>query len=597
MLNKDFYKIIDGELNKIIQRYKSLDGHFKKHARSETNQKSYAFLIWFLEYYTQINGYAPYITDNEKDSSCDLMKEHISDSGRSTFCIVQAKWKSESNCETHLEEKEIAKALLRFESILNNEKQQVNETVKERIEALQKHIKQNKEVKIIFLTLCKNNPAVSDEIRDFQKRHKKVYIEWWDIERLKRDFIDNEYKDIPPENPFEIQENVEEESINLPFLRIDKHDGNFVHLTKPFESYIFLIQPKTVFDLFNRYGFKLFFKNVRNPLPNSTINRLIEQTATENAPYFWYYNNGITAITSHIDTIGTGAEQVDIEGLQIINGAQTVHALYEAYKKASPTRRRQMDSDIMITFRLIRSASKDFNLNVTRFNNSQNPMSGRDFHANDEVQLRLQDEFFNTKVWYEKRQGEFRQIPENYVKTAIPNTFFATAYTVFVLQDPITPLINPDLLFLDDKEHPEGIYNKIFNTATRMEQMLASFYMTNVLYSSPTFVQDDRLRRDIYPVLALSKIALEHHFILKFGDKINIYTKIIDLYEKGKTDILEKALEFSLKFWMEHLEGNTEEEKLQFLEKALVSQQHFLKVREDWETFTIDLEVSKIIKP
>ena len=39
---------------------------------------------------------------------------------------------------------------------------------------------------------------------------------------------------------------------------------------------------------------------------------------------FWYFNNGITAITDSIDPFHDDSTKVTITGIQIINGAQTV---------------------------------------------------------------------------------------------------------------------------------------------------------------------------------------------------------------------------------------------------------------------------------
>ena len=76
----------------------------------------------------------------------------------------------------------------------------------------------------------------------------------------------------------------------------------------------------------------------------------------------------------------------------------------------------------------------------------------------------------------------------------------------------------------------------------------------------------------------------------------SIFKKIIELYEKGKTEILYKALEFSLQFWLDHIEGETTKEKLENLDQALNSSEHFHAVRTEFESFSIDLNKSKVIK-
>jgi hypothetical protein len=596
MITKAFYRNVDGELDAIIERLKATNAYLIKHKKNMHNQKSYAFMVWFLAFYKQVNGYLPYITDSDGDGSCDLMFPYRNDEGNiETYCIVQSKWKAENNCEKELEKSEVYKALARFEAILNSEKHDVNAEVKARIEDFLTHTRQNKPVKFIFLTLCKKTNLVNDEVRDFENRHNKTYIEWLDIEQLKRDFIDKNFKKIEPENPFKIRVNLDEEPITLKIARLGKNKKDVIHVEKPFESYVFLVKPKAIFELFDRYGFHLFFKNIRNPLIQSKINEIIEKTATENAPFFWYYNNGITAITNGMDSLGTNAEQIDVEGLQIINGAQTFYAIFHAYKNASIIRRKQMNDNMLINFRLIRSGSADFNLDVTRFTNSQNPISGRDFYANDDIQISLQNAFFDTPIWYEKREGEFRVEPEN-VKI-IPNSLFGTAYCVFGLQDPISLGQNKDLLFLTKKDDINGLYEQIFHLNIKVEELLASYYMMEIGYSDTKgkFVNNDRPRRDFYHILALSHTCLENHFTRQFGDKTSVYRKIIELYEKDKTEILYKALEVSLSFWIDSIEGKTANRQTENVEKFLTSKQHFLQVRIAVDSYKVDLDNFTIV--
>ncbi|MCS3353542.1 AIPR family protein [Bacteroides thetaiotaomicron] len=69
---------------------------------------------------------------------------------------------------------------------------------------------------------------------------------------------------------------------------------------------------------------------------------------------FWYYNNGLTAITYLLPEIRNEAEIATVTGLQIINGAQTVYSIYKAYKDASPVKRQIMDSESFVTLRIFK---------------------------------------------------------------------------------------------------------------------------------------------------------------------------------------------------------------------------------------------------
>jgi uncharacterized iron-regulated protein len=432
MITKDFYEIIDNELFVLLEKYKE-DKFLKKlhHASSANNRKSYALLIWFLDFYGRKSNYGDFITEGDDDSSCDIVFDNVDNQGNKVFYLVQSKWNSAARVGEDTSKDEILKALHDFETLLRGEKQKVNDKLRVKLDELDKHLNANGEVKFIFLSLTQYKGDADRNINTFRKRDEKIKFEIIDIQRIKADYIDRKYKKMESLNPLENYQNPEESPV---IIDIIQKNGN-VKIEKPFEAYLFLMRPKSLYDLFSKYGFALFYKNVRNPLLQSQFNKEIEQTAVENPAYFWYYNNGITAITYLLPTIGKRADTIQLTGLQIINGAQTVYSIYRAYKNASPAKRLQMDSEALVTFRLLKSGGKDFDLNVTRFTNSQNPVDDRDFCANDDIQIELQKASYQTKVWYEKRRDEFRNVPESII--VIPNHIFANAYLAYHLQDPI----------------------------------------------------------------------------------------------------------------------------------------------------------------
>ncbi|WP_422836392.1 AIPR family protein [Aphanizomenon flos-aquae] len=264
----------------------------------------------------------------------------------------------------------------------------------------------------------------------------------------------------------------------------------------------------------------------------------MERTAVDNPAYFWYYNNGITAITYFLPSIGRKAEKIELTGLQIINGAQTVYAIYRAYKDASPTKRKQMDSESLVTLRLLKSGGKDFDLNVTRYTNSQNPVDDRDFCANDDIQIMLQKASYQTNIWYEKRRDEFRETPENIMK--VSNYVFANAYLAYHLQDPSSVLKNynqqqqtsKNLNFISHKEHKDGFYEKIFNDETTFENMLCGLYVFDVIYNATPLQYEDTFNCGLYHLLALFKVGFTKYLKAKFDKKINVNKYIIKIYEQ-----------------------------------------------------------------
>lgn len=570
MLTENFYKLIDKELNEIIEKYKD-DSYIKKNKSAVNNQKSYALLIWFLDFYGKKSDYSKYITDGDDDSSCDIVFDNLDNQGQKVFYIVQSKWNIESNHNKGVEKKDILQALNDFDTIIRGKKESVNPKLKLKIEELQDHLKKNGELKFIYLTLSNGNTKVDDNIKSFLENHKKTSFEFYDINRVKIDFIERRYKKIDPINPLENYYNPEESKINIEIQKINESSGNFIRVQKPFEAYVFLIKPKTIFELFEKYGFSLFFRNVRNPLIKSEFNKEIEQTTTDNPAYFWYYNNGLTAITYLMPSeIRDEATSIELTGLQIINGAQTVYSVYKAYKDASPTKRTIIDSEALITLRLLKSGGKDFDLKVTRFTNSQNPVNERDFRANDDIQVRLQNDFFKTNYWYEKRRGEFRSSPKDIKR--VPNSVFASCYLAYHLQEPVTVLNNfrqikktkKDLLFVSHKDSKDGLYEKIFNDDSKFEDFLTSFYLLDTIFKRTPFDFEDTFSSNLYHLLSLFKIIFTKYAKHKYSNEINVNYHIQKLYEEDKTEIILKTFKFINEYIEKEFKLNKEDEEKSF---------------------------------
>lgn len=604
MFTKDFYNIIDTELDNFISKYKD-DEFLKKHKSAINNQKSYALLIWFLDFYGRKSNYSNFITDGDNDSSCDIVFDSINNQGDKVFYVVQSKWNNLANSEKETNKDEILKALNDFETILRGEKKSINEKLKAKLEELDLHLKANGEVKFIFLSLSQYSGGADENIAAFRNHDVKTKFEVIDINRIRMDYIDRKYKKIEPINPLETYPNPEESPVTIEIVQ----KSGSVKIEKPYEAYMFLLRPKTIWMLFKTYNFSLFFKNVRNPLLQSHFNDEIEKTALEESNLFWYYNNGITAITYLLPEIGKNAEKITVIGLQIINGAQTVYSIYRAYENASSTQRLKMDSEAFITFRLLKSGGKSFDLNVTRFTNSQNPVQDRDFYANDEIQVALQNESYQTNVWYEKRRGEFRETPQGIKK--IPNFVFADVYLAYHLQDPVSVLKNSEqqrktgknLNFISHKDHKDGLYEKIFNSRTSFEDMLAAFYVFDTIDNVTPFSYQDTFKTNLYHLLALFKIAFTKYVIAtkatfhkgkNEGKEINVSKQIIDLYEKGEKEIIIKTFKFLNQFVERQVEvANNEEKTTERMMKFLFTLSHYQKINdtlEDTEITVNDIE-------
>ncbi len=193
MITKDFFSIIDAELDALIIKYKD-DKLLKKHKSAINNQKSYALLIWFLDFYGRISNYSNFITDGDNDSSCDIVFDSLNNQGNKIFYVVQSKWNNAENSEKETNKDEILKALNDFETILRGEKKSINEKLKPKLDELDIHLKANGEVKFIFLSLSQYKGGADENIEVVRNNDVKTKFEVIDINRIRIDYIDRKYK-------------------------------------------------------------------------------------------------------------------------------------------------------------------------------------------------------------------------------------------------------------------------------------------------------------------------------------------------------------------------------------------------------------------
>jgi len=209
--------------------------------------------------------------------------------------------------------------------------------------------------------------------------------------------------------------------INIGFDRIEPNISTH-------RTLVSIITGDEIIRLREEYRYKLFDKNLRFGLGLNKVNKEIINTASSEPKNFYFFNNGIT-ITSKGFRYRQTNGKLKIEFPQIINGAQTVNAIYSAYKqkenrlgrtnlKESKEEARLSFKDIKVLFRIIQDEEKDgkkttnFEKKVIRYNNSQNSIKETDFYANNKEQIELQRLFSKFGYFYEIKRGDRKYLDD-----------------------------------------------------------------------------------------------------------------------------------------------------------------------------------------
>ncbi|MBW5853080.1 AIPR family protein [Yersinia enterocolitica] len=171
---------------------------------------------------------------------------------------------------------------------------------------------------------------------------------------------------------------------------------NYGQIDKPHQAFYGVVSGDQIMDWWKGYGQRLFTKNIRNILGSTDVNDEIRKTALNDPEMFWFYNNGITLLVDEVEqsrrNVSTGPERgtFTFKDVSVINGAQTVSSI-GSLSTIPPEKL----SKVKVLARFIKvnddENNKVSNL-ITRANNLQNRVLGRDFASQQPDQHRLSHE-------------------------------------------------------------------------------------------------------------------------------------------------------------------------------------------------------------
>jgi hypothetical protein len=196
------------------------------------------------------------------------------------------------------------------------------------------------------------------------------------------------------------------------------------------------------------------------------INQLIHKTASDPGAgqYFWYFNNGINVVCRKMHIAASG-KVITLEEPQIINGAQTTHAVHRAYQDGL------LGESVELLVKAAEVVDRKFVEQVTRYSNAQNAIRLRDLTSNDETQDRLYRALLDSyNVFYQRKRGEFdmefptieakvKRFGKQYQDRILDNERAGLAYLATYLNRPVEAKKEKWKVFYRDG----GYYQEIFN--------------------------------------------------------------------------------------------------------------------------------------
>jgi len=330
------------------------------------------------------------------------------------------------------------------------------------------------------------NPEIIESYKNFR------YYAFEDIKEQYQEYISKESLTEPETIFISLTYDIDPEKVEK---KVGRH-----------HTFISIITGDEIIRLRDEFKYKLFDKNLRFSLGNNKINSQIVRTSLCDRPNFYFFNNGIT-ITSKFFKWNDVTKKVRIDYPQIINGAQTVDAIYSAFKERENKLKRELKNyetahgkaieefkELKVLFRIIQNDKHDdFERKVIEYNNTQNAIKKRDFYANATEQIELQKYFAKFGYFYEIKRGE-----RDYIKTNKHNILnktikefehkeekldierLASLWMAYHVMEPGSKEVGKDYIFGEDK-----YYDLVFptNTAEINDNLVKEMILATNIFS------------------------------------------------------------------------------------------------------------------
>ena len=258
-------------------------------------------------------------------------------------------------------------------------------------------------------------------------------------------------------------------------------NSNRTSLGLPKRVFIGICNVNEFIRLQNKYHHnQLYSENIRLYLGDrAAVNKDIISTITSaESIWFPYMNNGISIICDEFELGSHSVNKtinIELKNMQIINGCQTVNALYSA-KYGEQTQDNFRASNIVVRIYQIDPNQHDFKLNVIKTTNNQNAVKTFSLLANDPIQIKIAEILKKLDYLYD-RKGEAKQSSTNKV-VSMPNGALAYRAIFEFAAQSLRSRIGQSRVFQKTE------YEKIYKNAALEDDILLFELSSKLLVSS-----------------------------------------------------------------------------------------------------------------
>ncbi|WP_106245434.1 AIPR family protein [Allonocardiopsis opalescens] len=246
-------------------------------------------------------------------------------------------------------------------------------------------------------------------------------------------------------------------------------------------SHVALVTLKDYYDLIvdenGRLRRYLFEWNVRDYQGAVSVNQDIRKSLEQShGPDFWWLNNGVTILCKEATSAG---KTYSLSDIQIVNGLQTSHEIYEAVRSG-----RAVDiDDRMLLIRIIVTENTDTRDHVIKATNRQTTVTDAALRATDEVQRNIEN-YFLTEGWYYDRRKNFYKNEGKDTSKIVGIPMLGAALTAMGLARPDKARGKPSSLLKNDEDYKQVFSSKIdleiYFWAAKMQRKVDAFIISDI---------------------------------------------------------------------------------------------------------------------
>lgn len=178
----------------------------------------------------------------------------------------------------------------------------------------------------------------------------------------------------------------------------------------PYKAYYGIIPALVVGEWFEKHGNRLFAKNIRYYKGSTEVNQGIKEVLKNEPENFFYYNNGIKILCKKITkkaafSVGTQMGLFTLEGVSVVNGAQTTGAIGVVYHENQGNNDSLSKARVFLQIIDLGEVNEKQASQITKLSNTQNKIEGKDFASLDPQQDRLRKDLSLSNIQYFYKSG------------------------------------------------------------------------------------------------------------------------------------------------------------------------------------------------